>query len=124
MKKETIEEIFEIKESFELPDKIMELVKSGGLGEKLEKIRNEETDLTKDGFTDYFQENHSNRDKMMQDYTPAELCKLVAELNGDFESCLDICAGTGGLTVAMWNRNPDAVFYCEELSKRAFPYCW
>lgn len=121
MKKEKINEIFEIRESFELPDKIMELVKNNRLDEKLKKIKNEETDLTKDGFVDYFQENHSNRDKMMQDYIPAELCRLVSELNEDFETCLDICAGTGGLTVAMWNRNPDAVFYCEELSRRAFP---
>ena len=116
-----INSIIGITESFMLPEKLLSLL----LSEKKNKIFGEflklQNDLSFDWFTDYFQEEHSNRNAMMQDFTPKELTELLPQLTGGFSKVLDICAGTGGLSIGAWQRNPDALFVCEELSERALP---
>ena len=81
-----------------------------------------EQDLSFDWFTDYFQEEHSNRKDKKQDFTPQGVTDLASKLLGDSESNADICAGTGGLTIKRWTQNPNASFYCEEYSDRAMPF--
>lgn len=120
--RKTINNIFQIKESFELPEKCMSVMLDCNEREKVfQQILEVDKDLSRDAFTDYFQEQHSNREQMMQDFTPKELSFLVSQIKNDFTDVADICAGTGGLTIAAWERNPNAEFRCEELSKRAFP---
>lgn len=117
-----INKILQIKESFELPERLMSiLLNDEERVEVFQKFLELETDLSFDWFTDYFQEQHSNRDNMMQDFTPEELTKLLPALSKDFKTVADVCAGTGGLSIACWNKNHAAEFYCEELSKRALP---
>ena len=48
-----------------------------------------ETDLSFDWFTDYFQESHSNRDNMMQDFTPKALCAMLPEIAGTYRNAAD-----------------------------------
>lgn len=117
----SINEILGIKESYELPDRLMELLLDNNTDELFDRFKSLESDLSYDWFTDYFQEQHSNRDSMMQDFTPRELCRLLPMLADEYDSVADVCCGTGGLTIAAWNKNPQALFYCEELSTRAFP---
>lgn len=81
-----------------------------------------EQDLSFDWFTDYFQEEHSNRKDKKQDFTPQGVTDLASKLLGKSESNADICAGTGGLTIKRWIDNRDAEFYCEEYSDRAMPF--
>lgn len=117
-----INELFGVSESFMLPERLMALLFSDEISYIFEKYVEMQVDLSYDGFTDYFQEEHSNRKAMMQDFTPKELAALVARIAGsDTHSCLDICSGTGGLTIALHNIAPCCVFFCEELSKRALP---
>lgn len=116
----SINKILGIKESYELPDRMMELL-INNTTELFEKFLKLENDLSYDWFTDYFQEQHSNRDSLMQDFTPKELTKLIPMLEDKYNSVADVCCGTGGLTISAWNNNPNAFFYCEELSTRAFP---
>lgn len=119
---EDINKILQIKESFKLPGKLMSiLLNAEERGEVFQKFLDLETDLSFDWFTNYFQEQHSNRDNMMQDFTPEELTNLLPSLAKDFKTVVDVCAGTGGLSIACWNKNHDAEFYCEELSERALP---
>lgn len=81
-----------------------------------------EPDTSFDWFTNYFQEQHSNREAMMQDFTPAELTQLLPELASvQYSSCLDVCAGTGGLSIPVLTKNPSCEMYAIELSKRALP---
>ncbi len=117
----SINEILGIKESYELPDRLMELLLDNNTDELFDRFKSLESDMSYDWFTDYFQEQHSNRDSMMQDFTPKELCRLLPMLADEYDSVADVCCGTGGLTIAAWNKNPQALFYCEELSTRAFP---
>ena len=121
-KADKINEILEINESYQLPDKLMKtLLNENDKNNLFDKFFESFGDIGIDFFTDYFQEEHANRKAMMQDYTPKELTQLLADLSGDFESVIDICAGIGGLTLALWEKNPNASFYCEELSERALP---
>ncbi|MDB7636332.1 N-6 DNA methylase [Ligilactobacillus ruminis] len=81
-----------------------------------------EQDLSFDWFTNYFQEEHSNRKDRKQDFTPDGVTELASKLLGSFDSNADICAGTGGLTIKRWALNKHAQFYCEEYSDRAMPF--
>lgn len=122
MTAEQINELFGVTESFMLPGRIMDIIFSDEIFDIYEKYTEMQGDLGFDGFTNYFQEEHSSRKAMMQDFTPKELTRLTAELiGGDIGTCLDICAGTGGLTIAVHNIAPQCEFYCEELSERAIP---
>lgn len=118
-----INELFGISENFMLPERLMKLLFSEEINSVFEEYGAIETDLSCDRFTDYFQEEHSSRKAMMQDFTPPELSTLVARLatGQPVESCLDLCAGTGGLTIGLWNILPECTFVCEELSQRALP---
>lgn len=55
----SINKILGIKESYELPDRMMELL-INNTTELFEKFLKLENDLSYDWFTDYFQEQHSN----------------------------------------------------------------
>lgn len=122
MQNSDINNLFGVSESFMLPDKLMELLFSEEINGIFEKYSEMQGDLSYDGFTNYFSQEHSNRKTMMQDFTPKELTELVAKIAGeDIKNCLDVCSGTGGLTIAMHSAAPECQFFCEELSKRALP---
>lgn len=117
---ENINEILDINESFQLYGALKSRLFDN---KKREKMFNEflklETDLSYDWFTNYFQEEQSNRKNMMQDYTPDCICKLLKELNKNQENkstFFDCCSGIGGLTISMWLDNKNKTFYLEELS--------
>ena len=107
-------------ENFEMPTALMKRLLNDPY-ELFDSYTNEFQDLSFDNFTTYFQDNHSDRNNFMQDFTPPELCKLVANLSSDCCTCLDMCAGTGGLSIAMWNHNKNINLVCEEISKNALP---
>lgn len=115
-----INEILGITESYQMPEKLLSILLSAEKNSTLEKFINLESDLSYDWFTDYFQTEHSNREKMMQDYTPKDVCKIINLLSSG-DVIYDVCSGSGGLTINAWNSNKDATFYCEELSERVLP---
>lgn len=113
-----INRILGITESFQMHDVLMEALFDS---EKRNRIFNEflniENDLSYDWFTNYFQSEHSNRSAFMQDYTPTCLCRIISGITSNHNNdVLDECSGIGGLTISEWNRNPDRMFYLEELS--------
>lgn len=119
---DVINEILKIKESYELPEKIMKIL----CDEKectavMEAFIKQNEDLDHDWFTEYFEEQHANKSKFAQDFTPKEVSALTSEIIGEAKIIADVCSGTGGLTIAAWNRNKDAEFICYELSGRAIP---
>lgn len=117
-----INKIFGITESYELPDKLMGIL----LNEKesvelMEQFMSLGEPLDHDWFTDYYQEEHGDRNKLKQDFTPDCISRILNSMNGSFETLADICAGTGGLTIKAWSENPNGFFHCEEIAKRAVP---
>ena len=121
MNKEQVNSIIGIKESFELPNKLMKILQSS----QREKIFNDfmeiGEELDHDWFTQYFEEEHANKSKMAQDFTPKEVADLVASMAGEADCITDLCAGTGGLAISAWSRNREASFICYELSQRVIP---
>lgn len=107
-------------ENFEMPTALMKRLLNDPY-KLFDSYMKEFQDLSFDNFTTYFQDNHSDRNNFMQDFTPPELCRLVASLSSDCCTCLDMCSGTGGLSIAMWNHNKNIRLVCEEISKNALP---
>lgn len=114
-----INELFGIKESFELPEKLMSVLMDK---EQREKVFNEflqyDFDFSHDCLRDYFQDEHAARSALKQDYTPDCLCDLIAALMPETDKIIDICSGTGALTIGT---GKNVYFQCEELSKMSIP---
>lgn len=120
---EKINELIGVDESYQASYKLQEIMNDPVKREDLFRaFLKEESDLTFDWFTDYFQEEHSDRKGKKQDFTPDGVIKVASGILGRSNSNADICAGTGGLTIKRYTENPDAFFYCEEFSDRAVPF--
>lgn len=109
-------EIYNVSESYQLPDAIMRALLSN---DRVKILQSKEV-FESARMSDYFQSDAGDREKLKQDFTPKELCDLVARLmkQGDF---LDMCAGTGGLTEAAVKAG-HAVVYAQEFSQRTIPF--
>lgn len=107
-----------INESYEMPEKLMSILMSDQCTTFYDKLMAYNPDLSTDILRDYFQKEHGDRGKLKQDYTPDCICKLISRITGPSDNTLDICAGTGALTIGCgtggWHR-------CEEVSTRAIP---
>lgn len=119
-----INELIGIDESFKASDRLYKLLMSDRKDELFKLFLDVESNLTYDWFTDYYQEEHSDRKKNKQDFTPDGVVELVNQLLGPSKTIADICAGTGGLTIKRWSTNRDSSFYCEEFSDRAMLFCY
>lgn len=137
----SINNILGITESYKAPERMWEILKSD-----LE-IRNSifnlfleafHYEMSEDWFHSWFQEDHADRSKKKQDFTPMGVAKILANITehsfkNDFEKRYDVCSGTGGLTIAKWNNDivlkgfmdykpSQFVYICEELSDRSLPF--
>lgn len=122
MKNDFINKTLGIEESYQMPERLMRILEEEQKREEVfDTFLEQEKDLSYDWFTDYYQEEHGDRGKLKQDFTPDCVCKILDGLNEKFDALADICAGTGGLTIKAWSRHPSGFFHCEEISKRAIP---
>lgn len=120
--REVFNQLLGIKENYEMPQKLMNILLNDAERQRLfGALLEQEQDLSKDWFTDIFQDEHGDRDALKQDFTPDCLCTLMDRLSGSDGRYADVCAGTGGLTIKKWNTDPDGYFYCEEISSRTVP---
>lgn len=116
---EAINELFGIKESFELPEVLLKkLLNKQEKDELCRSFMQFEFDMRNDCLRDYFQMNNANRSNLKQDYTPDCLCQLISELAPKTDRVIDICSGTGALTIGI---NRDIQYQCEELSSMSIP---
>lgn len=79
-------------------------------------------DLSKDWLQKIYQYHEADRKEKKQDYTPASLGKLLARLSGDGDVVIDLCAGSGALTIQKWNENHNQRFLLYELDENVIPY--
>lgn len=133
-----INNLLGIKESYQASDVLMEILFDKGRREELfVNFLTYEKNLSRDWFHVYFEEEHANKKKFAQDFTPDSISSLVSKIVKQPERnngmSLDVAAGTGSLTIQRWQEDklqrhpfdywPSNYFYqCEELSDRALPF--
>lgn len=131
-----INRILNIEDSYKAPQKIMEILFDKDKREDVFKQFIEiEPNLDQDCFFRYFQDEHAERKKYAQDFTPPSIGTLLAKMlsKDDNGTTFDVASGTGGLLIKQWvaDRNnsnildykPGNYYYsAEELSDRAIPF--
>ena len=119
MNAETVNKILGITEAYKMPEALMSKLMNGPT-ELFNKFMEVGEPLDHDWFTEYFQTEHGDRDKLKQDYTPDSVCEIATSVSGVAGVVGDICSGTGGLTLKAWQHGAKE-FYCIEYSSRAIP---
>lgn len=123
MTREELHKIFKVKEAFKLPDRIMSILfdeqEKAKVFQQLEELNE---DIETDFLREYFQNEQGDRQALKQDFTPASIGEIIAQITPEAETVADICAGTGGLSIEKWKHNKDAEFYFEEVSERTVPF--
>lgn len=119
--KEKVLKIFET-DIDNLGSALMKAVANNDVKKLDEYMSATEGDLTKDYLQMIFQYYHADRKEKMQDYTPTNLAQFVAMLTGDNSEIVDLCAGSGALTIQMWVKNPNVIFRLYELDEKVIPY--
>lgn len=113
--------IIGVQEAYKATDKLMEILMTKPKS-FFDKLIENGIDFDGDIFRDYFQDQHADREKFKQDYTPECLSELLCGLSEIGDTVADICAGTGSLAIAAWKKNKNAFFHCEESSERVAPF--
>lgn len=81
-----------------------------------------DNDLTKDWLQMIFQYYQADRKEKKQDYTPKCLAQFLSRLIGESTESIDMCSGSGALTIQRWLENRDTVFCCYEIDEKVIPY--
>ena len=79
-------------------------------------------DLTTDWLQMVYQYYHADRKEKMQDYTPKSLAVFLSKLIGEADVVIDMCAGSGALTIQRWAQNQDQKFRLYELDENVIPF--
>ena len=90
--------------------------------EKIKGFADIVQDLSIDWLQKIFQYYEADRKDKKQDFTPKSLAELVGLLVGDDTEIVDMCAGSGALTIQKWNQNKNSTFKRFELDEKVIPY--
>lgn len=115
-------ELLNCREAIDIPRLLLEELLSDRQGEILQQVNEKYADKTIDLFRDFFQEEQADRKSLKQDYTPDGISELVSRLAPVGNSLLDVCAGTGTLTISYLARHETNFVRCEEFSSRVIPF--
>lgn len=132
-----IHRILGVSDSYQAPQRIMDILFSS------EKERNTifnslldqfNCDVSYDWFHEYFEDEHADRKKNKQDFTPSCISNLVSEILGPSKGVIyEPTAGTGGMLISNWYRQRskisffdykpnDHLIVCGELSDKTIPF--
>lgn len=114
-------EMFDAKDTKELIKKISENYNNHESMERFCELIN--NDLNVDWLQKIYQYYEADRKNKGQDYTPQSLASLMASLtllNGD-NKVVDMCAGSGALTIATWRINKNIQPTCIEFDENVIP---
>ena len=132
-------ELFGVEDSYQAPEKIMNVLFNKKEREELfmKLLAANDYNVNFDWFFEYFQNEHAERIKKKQDFTPECVADLLSKLvmtnteaDGNYYEC---CAGTGGIMIKHWDNfrrtfspfdyKPQYHFaFVEELSDRTTPF--
>lgn len=122
--KELVDETLKIFEINNVKDLAGELMKACVKNDE-SKFRNFKAlvrDLNIDWLQKIFQYYEADRKEKKQDYTPKSLAALVGQLAGSAEVIIDMCAGSGALTIQKWARNKNQRFELYEFDEKVIAY--
>lgn len=114
--------IFDANSPQELSDRIYKTVMGNGTEKYQAFIDLVDGDLSKDHMQKIYQYYQADRQNLGQDYTPSSLARLVALLAGPSSKVIDMCAGSGALTIQKWNEDKNASYICIERDEIVIPY--
>lgn len=112
--------LFSVDSIDKLQDKIFHICLNNQF-EFFDKFKNMQTDLSEDLMQKIFQYYFADRKNLSQDYTPKSLSKLISALTPE-STILDLCAGSGSLTIQNWVSDNAKTFICYEIDKNVIPY--
>ena len=118
---EKVLELLRAQSAEELPERLFEAVKNDDLN-VYENFCELVQDLSTDWLQMIFQYYHADRKEKMQDYTSKSLAVFIGRLAGKADTVVDMCAGSGALTIQKWNMNHDQKFELYELDEKVFPF--
>lgn len=110
------------REAIDIPRLLLEGLLSDRHDEILKRVDEAYKDKSVDLFRDFFQEEQADRKSLKQDYTPDGISELVSRLSPSGNNLLDVCAGTGTLTISYLMRHKADFVRCEEFSSRVIPF--
>lgn len=115
--------LFDCEKVEQLSEKIMGVVLSNDF-EKMDKfVELIGNDLSIDYIQKVYQYYLADRKEKKQDYTPKSLAKLIAILAmSKDKKIIDMCAGSGSLTIQAWNLDKDIVVECLEFDETVIPF--
>ena len=131
---EIVNKLLGVDDSYKAPEALLKLLLDTEKRSKLfDDFLDIEWQMDRDWFVDYFQEEHSERKRFNQDFTPLAVGELLAGLIGGNNKYFESAAGSGGLMIKAWNKHryeagpakldPRMYWYqVEELSERAVPF--
>lgn len=131
----TINQLLGITESYQAPQKMLDIMLEDKERPKLfDAFLEHETKMDYEWFHNYFEDEHSDRKKKKQDFTPMSVSKLLTRMVAtDSNLYYEPAAGTGGIMIQAWQEHrlktgpakydPRAFWYqVEEMSERALPF--
>lgn len=129
-----VNELLGVNDSYKAPEALLKIMLNDEERPKLfDKFLEIEYEMGHDWFVDYFQEEHAERKRFNQDFTPKPVAELLAQIVGGGRNYFESAAGSGGLLISAWDKSrgeasifkysPRAYWYqAEELSDRAVPF--
>lgn len=112
---------FEITDLEKLSETLLEIVLTDNTP-KYELFENLVETLDVDWLQMIYQYWLADRKGKKQDYTPKGLALFLAKMMiPECGTVLDMCAGSGALTIQAWTENPDLEFECIEFDENVIP---
>lgn len=112
--------LLDIKDIKELPNAILSTCRENKTNVFLE-FEHIVEDLNTDWLQQIYQYHLADREEKKQDYTPKSLADFMGKLAGDSEVIIDMCAGSGALTIQKWKRNKNIEFILYEYDENVIP---
>lgn len=129
-----VNDLLGVDDSYKAPESLLKKMLDDNERSKLfDEFLGIEQELDRDWFVDYFQEEHSERKRFNQDFTPLSMSNLLNQLVGNSITYFESAAGSGGLLISAWDQNRAEAcdlrldsrnywYQLEELSDRAVPF--
>lgn len=114
--------LFSISSVQDLGDALMECVNENNEAKMMQFVDAVGGDLSVDWLQKIYQYYCADREEKKQDYTPKCLAQFLSRLIGDSEETIDMCAGSGALTIQRWAENRDTEFILYEIDEKVIPY--